>query len=335
MQSPLVSVITPTFNHERYIGPCVESVLGQSFQDWEQIIVDDGSTDGTRSAISRYKDPRIRYFRQPNQGIEALSHTYNRALSLCRGALIAVLEGDDLWPSGKLSRLIPAFDDPSVVLAYGLVGELSADGSWGGRLTRSVLRRRRLSQSLLSNSPVRSATPYMLAGNDLVPASTAIIRRLTLEKIGGFQHVPGLCVTDFPTFLRLTLEGTFYHSHEVMGFRRRHPGSVTLNNMDRIFGAAHEHSLDFARTHKLQLSTSDWATITRNWRLMESSATFTEGRFKLVQREWREARQCFVQSAHAFDALIVLASALGWGLSWFHRDLEWTFRATGRAALSA
>src|SRR5215472_13719208 len=128
MQSPLVSIITPTFNHEGYIGPCVESVLKQSFQDWEQIIIDDGSTDRTRDVVHRYSDQRIRYVYQENQGINALPHTYNRALGLCSGAFIAILEGDDLWPAHKLAHLTPAFDDPRVVLAYGVVGELSADG---------------------------------------------------------------------------------------------------------------------------------------------------------------------------------------------------------------
>lgn len=334
MPSPLISIITPTFNHERYIGPCVESVQRQSLQNWEQIIIDDGSTDGTRNVISGYADSRIRYIYQENRGIEALPHTYNHALSLCRGAFIAILEGDDLWPVDKLASLMPAFDDPTVVLAYGVVGELSADGSWGGHLTRSVRRRRKLPRSLLSNSPVGSATVYMLTEYDLVPPSTAIIRRLTLDKIGGFQYVPGLCVTDFPTFLRLSLEGTFHYHGEVMGFRRRHTASVTLNNMQRILSGAREHSLDFVRKYKVQLSSSDRDAINKSLKLGESSAMFTEGRFRLVRREWKQARKYFTQSADPFHPRILLASVLGWCLSWLHCNLEWTFRVARRAAIS-
>jgi len=335
MPSPLISIITPTFNHERYIGPCVESVLRQSHQDWEQIIIDDGSTDSTRNVIRGYADPRIRYIYQENRGIEALPHTYNHALSLCRGAFIAILEGDDLWPEDKLAALMPAFDDAAVVLAYGIVRELSADGSGGGHLTRSVRRRRKLPGSLLSNSPVGSATVYMLTGNDLVSPSTAVIRRITLERIGGFQHVPGLCVTDFPTFLRLSLEGTFHWHDQVMGFRRRHAASVTLNNMDGILRGAREHSADFVRKHALQLSPSDRHAIDESWKLIESSAMFTEGRFRLVQREWKQARRYFMQSADPFHPRILLASLLGWCLSWLHCNLEWTFRVARRAAINA
>src|SRR5437667_7605704 len=99
---PLVSVITPAYNHRRFIGPCIESLLGQTYTNWEQIIIDDGSTDDTAEVVRSYSDPRIRYFHQENQGIDALAQTYNRALNLSRGELIAVLEGDDLWPEDKL-----------------------------------------------------------------------------------------------------------------------------------------------------------------------------------------------------------------------------------------
>ena len=334
-ESPLVSVITPTFNHEHYIGPCIESVLQQSHQNWEQIIVDDGSTDATARVVASYSDQRIRYLHQENQGIEALPHTYNRALDLCRGDFIAILEGDDLWPADKLTHLMPGFIDNEVVLAYGLAGEVSLDGTWGGQLTRSTRQRRNLPLSLLSNSPVGSATLHILSGNDLVPPSTAIIRRSALEKIGGFQYVPGLCVTDFPTFLRLTLEGTFHYSPKIMGFRRRHTGSVTLNNMGTILRVAHQHSMDFVRTHQPPLNESDSEAITRGWRLIQSTGAFTEGRFKLVQRQWKQARKCFVRSADPFQPRILLASVLGWSSSWLHRDLEWAMRAAGRAVLSA
>ena len=66
---PLVSIITPTYNHENFIAQCLESVLSQSYVAWEQIVVDDGSTDRTREIISQYKDERIKYIHQANKGI--------------------------------------------------------------------------------------------------------------------------------------------------------------------------------------------------------------------------------------------------------------------------
>src|SRR4051812_29758132 len=103
---PLVSVITPTYNHEKFISACIESVMAQTYTKWEQIIIDDGSTDGTAEIIRSYRDPRINYVHQPNQGIEQLAISYNRALEVATGELIGILEGDDTWPDNKLERLV-------------------------------------------------------------------------------------------------------------------------------------------------------------------------------------------------------------------------------------
>src|SRR5437588_302353 len=116
---PLVSIITPTYNHERFIGPCIASLCDQAYGNWEQIIIDDGSTDNTAEVISKFKDPRIRYQYQQNQGPIELARTYNRALGMAKGDLIAILEGDDFWPHDKLATLVPCFLDDRVVLAYG------------------------------------------------------------------------------------------------------------------------------------------------------------------------------------------------------------------------
>src|SRR5215472_14297167 len=126
---PLVSIITPAFNHERFIGPCIESVLGQTYQSWEQIIIDDGSTDRTAEIVRSYSDRRIKYFHQDNKGIGALAETYNCALQLSKGALIAILEGDDLWPTEKLSELVPSFRDSSIILAFGEDRDIDVDGN--------------------------------------------------------------------------------------------------------------------------------------------------------------------------------------------------------------
>lgn len=97
-----MSIITPTYNHGGYIRQCIESVLVQTFTGWEQIIIDDGSTDETPQIVSGFKDDRIRYFRQNHQGIWKLGETYAKALALARGDFIAIFEGDDFWPFDKL-----------------------------------------------------------------------------------------------------------------------------------------------------------------------------------------------------------------------------------------
>ena len=105
MNSPLVSIITPTYNHEKYIGECIRSVQSQTYSNWEMLIVDDGSTDNTFSIASELAagDSRIHVYTQKNIGIFRLCETYNFALSESKGKYIAVLEGDDVWLPEKLS----------------------------------------------------------------------------------------------------------------------------------------------------------------------------------------------------------------------------------------
>jgi len=81
---PLVSVITLTYNHERFIASCINSVLAQSYNNIEHIIIDDGSTDGTKNIIDLFlkKDKRIKYFGQKNIGLKGIGKNYNRALSI-------------------------------------------------------------------------------------------------------------------------------------------------------------------------------------------------------------------------------------------------------------
>src|SRR5215207_5731916 len=101
---PRVSIITPTFQHESFIRTCIKSVLAQENRSWALIVVDDASSDRTVEIVKQYiaQDQRIRLIRHSeNYGIARLSDSYNEALALCRGELVAVLEGDDEWMPGK------------------------------------------------------------------------------------------------------------------------------------------------------------------------------------------------------------------------------------------
>ncbi|MCB0122859.1 MAG: glycosyltransferase family 2 protein [Caldilineaceae bacterium] len=94
MQSELVSVMMPAYNAQAYIGQAIESVLAQDYRNWELIIVDDGSTDGTAGIMAQYSDPRIRCVHQANAG-EAAAR--NRALQEMQGEFLAFLDADDFF----------------------------------------------------------------------------------------------------------------------------------------------------------------------------------------------------------------------------------------------
>ncbi|AGW91659.1 hypothetical protein N234_16645 [Ralstonia pickettii DTP0602] len=104
---PLISIITTSYNYERFIGRAIESVLEQTYQNWELVIVDDCSSDGSWEAISQYKDARVRAFRnEVNLGACA---SYNKAYSYCNGTLIASLDSDDVFLPEKLEIQVAEF----------------------------------------------------------------------------------------------------------------------------------------------------------------------------------------------------------------------------------
>ena len=153
MNSPLVSIITPTYNHEKYIGECIRSVQSQTYSNWEMLIVDDGSTDNTFSIASELAagDSRIRVFTQKNIGIFRLSETYNFALSLSRGKYIAVLEGDDVWLPEKLSLQVTEMEaDEHIDMCFGQAYSATTDLSSNYSLTDYSSK----SINVLQNDPV-------------------------------------------------------------------------------------------------------------------------------------------------------------------------------------
>jgi glycosyltransferase involved in cell wall biosynthesis len=98
--NPLVSVLIPVYNGERFLGEALDSVSGQGYEPLEVIVLDDGSTDGT-AEIAAARD--VRYVHQPHSGLPAAR---NAALAAAKGELITFLDSDDLWPAGNLDRLV-------------------------------------------------------------------------------------------------------------------------------------------------------------------------------------------------------------------------------------
>lgn len=124
---PRVSVIIPTFNRRDYITASIQSVLQQTFLDFEIIVVDDGSTDGTADLVAAISDERLVYIHQENRGRSAAR---NRALSIARGEYFAFLDSDDLYLPGKLAMQVAYLDKhPTVGMIYTSAFCIDADGN--------------------------------------------------------------------------------------------------------------------------------------------------------------------------------------------------------------
>jgi glycosyltransferase involved in cell wall biosynthesis len=223
MARPHVTIITPSFNQRAFIERCVASVIGQSYSDWEQIVVDDGSQDGTAEYVASCTDPRVQVIQMRHRGLAALAETYNTALGAARGDLIAVLEGDDFWPRDKLQIQVPDFQDADLLLSWGKGVLVDAQDRRVGLMekmrcdtARIVLDRRDVFRRLVRR-------------NVIAPAVTVVLRKTALDRIGGFRQDGSKLFVDLPTWLRVlsSMNGKVAYHSAILGFWRKHSGQTT------------------------------------------------------------------------------------------------------------
>ena len=229
MPEPLVSVIIPTFNRAYCVGKAIDSARAQTHRNTEILVLDDGSTDGTRDLIARSYagDRRVRYFFHENRGVTA---TRNRGLSLARGDYVALLDSDDTWSSWKLQLQLACMERcPEIGMVW---SEMEAIGPAGEVVSRSYLRTMystyqwfpRKEQLFPHSLSLAEITPglasivedrglytgeifsQMIMGN-LVHTSTVLIRRDRLEKVGPFNEELCFSGEDYDFHLRTCREG--------------------------------------------------------------------------------------------------------------------------------
>lgn len=128
MSEPLVSVIVGVYNKERYVGECLRSVLAQTYANFELIVVDDGSTDGSAAEIGKIHDDRMRFVQWPrNSGHPGT--TRNQALRMSRGAYFAFLDADDAWMPEKLGKQVAYMEaHPEFLFSHSGCRVVDADG---------------------------------------------------------------------------------------------------------------------------------------------------------------------------------------------------------------
>ena len=118
INNPLVSVIIPCYNAEKYVGQAIESVLNQIYKNFEIIIISDGSTDSSENVVKNYLalDERIKLFTQTNKGVAL---TRNRGVEISKGAIIAFLDADDAWEPENLDVKVKALtSDPKLFWVF-------------------------------------------------------------------------------------------------------------------------------------------------------------------------------------------------------------------------
>ncbi len=162
----MVSILLPSYNHAAYLGDCLASVFGQSFEDWELIAIDDGSSDRSLEVLREQTDPRVRVLvNEQNLGTYG---TLDRALSMAHGHLVAVLNSDDWWSSDKLRLQVELLDqNPMVQVAYTYGFAVAEDGT--------KIEPRTLEPAWPAES-IQELLPLLLAENHVL-ASSVVFRK--------------------------------------------------------------------------------------------------------------------------------------------------------------
>jgi glycosyltransferase involved in cell wall biosynthesis len=214
----LISIITPTYNREAFLPVAIESVLAQSYKEFELIIVDDGSTDNSRELINAYvdKDPRVKYLYQENQ---RQSVARNYALSIAKGDFICFLDSDNYWPHDKLEKSLKAFEQhPEADIVY---GDCITIDEQGNELHRNNMRR------------YSGSIAALLLKDNFVSMNTTMTRRKCFNEMGGMSGKRRVA-DDYDLWLKFSARYRFQYIPEFLAYYRVMENQISSNKKLRF-----------------------------------------------------------------------------------------------------
>lgn len=214
MSVPQVSVIIASYNYARYLPSALDSVLSQTFQDFEIILVDDGSTDESLAICERYASQYpslIQLYTHARHANKGMPRSWNLAIEKSRGKYIAFLGADDIWLAHKLERQVQVFAEfPNVSLVYSLAYTIDAEGNFRNNretIGKPVAQPQRAVKELIQENSV--------------PALTASFRRSWIEKKGGFDESLE-ALADWDLWLRIAADAQIFCVPEPLALYRIH-----------------------------------------------------------------------------------------------------------------
>ena len=206
---PLISVVTSVHNGEAYLKECIDSVLSQTFQDFEYIILNNGSTDRTSKILEEYKDPRLRVVHQENLGVPK---SLNKGASMCSADLIARLDADDFVYPNWLDKYYEFMgENQDVVVCSCRFNVLVGDKLYPQNFP-----------FIEHDLDIRKSLSFM----NPIAHSLSITRRVAFLKAGGYD--PKLVIAhDYDLWIRLLEGGRAQNLSEILGVHRSHDASYS------------------------------------------------------------------------------------------------------------
>jgi glycosyltransferase involved in cell wall biosynthesis len=225
---PIVSVIVIFLNAEKFIGEAIESIYAQSYQNWELLLVDDGTTDGSTAIALRYAErspEKVRYLEHDNHQNRGMSATRNLGIRHARGRYIALLDADDVWLPRKLEEQVPLLNaHPEAGMVYGASQywhswRASPDGS-----QHDYVRRLGVQPDTL----IRPPTLLTLSLKSRAPTpcpSDVLLRREIIEEVGGFEETFRGLYEDRAFFSKVYLRAPVFVAGQCWDRYRQHEAS--------------------------------------------------------------------------------------------------------------
>ena len=213
-KTPLVSVIIPAYNAIDYLAETIETVFSQTFQDFEIVIVDDGSTDDTAKLINQLSQekPQIKLVSQANQGVSAARNT---GIRQAQGKYIAILDADDLWEPTKLEQQVNSLENnPTVGLCYTWTALADSQGQATGRV--------------IASQAEGDVWQQLTEMNIVCCGSTPMIRRCCFDDVGFFDENLRFS-EDWDMWWRIAAKYHFSVIKEPLIRYRQHPSSHSTN----------------------------------------------------------------------------------------------------------
>lgn len=206
---PLISVVVPAYNVEKTIKETIQSILNQTFTDFELIVINDGSTDGTLGVVKTIEDTRLKVFSYENAG---LPEARNRGIVRSTGEFITFIDADDLWTADKLELQLEALQKhPEAGLAYSWTSFMDSEG-----------------KTFSKDVPVffnGNVYPQLLVGNFINSGSNVMLRRQAIESVGKFD-ASLKSIEDWEYWLRVAAKWPFVVIPKYQILYRQSPTSM-------------------------------------------------------------------------------------------------------------
>lgn len=307
--SPKVSVVIPSYNCGRFLSETLDSVLAQTFKEYEIIVADDGSTDNTEQIVKPYTD-RITYLRGVNKGASAAR---NSGMKIARGELIAFLDADDLWDSEKLTAQVAFMDcHPEVGVSY--TNCTFFDGlppaSTGFEERDSALLRYGHEQIAESGYILtsRSLLEEFLTIQAFPKPSTLMVRRACFEKVGYFDESVYIC-EDTQICLRLAKYFRFGYVDRPLVRRRVRTDTLSSAANDRRYAAVHIQMFE-TLGHFVPLSNIEQRAVNRalaGYCLAAGYTDFSEYQLASSRKHlWKSVKACCTAKSLFYLFLTIL-----------------------------